>query len=61
MEEHVVDSSQRSCARFAGLMYVLVLLFDKSGGLITSGIGGTGSFSDVSHRIIASETLRGSQ
>lgn len=57
MEERVVDSSQRSYARFAGLMYVLVLLLDIAGGLITSGIGGTGTFIDASHRIIASETL----
>jgi hypothetical protein len=57
VEERVVESSQRSYARFAGLMYVLVLLLDIAGGLITSGIGGTGTFSEVSHRIIASETL----
>jgi len=51
------ESAQRSYARLAGLMYVLVLLFDIAGGVITSSIGGTGTFVEVSHRILASETL----
>lgn len=57
MQERVVDSSQQSYARFAGLMYILVLLLDVAGALIVSSIGGTGSFVDVSHRIGAAETL----
>jgi Domain of unknown function (DUF4386) len=57
MPEHAVDSSERSYARLAGLMYVLVLLLDIAGGLTVSGIAGTGSFVEISHRIVASETL----
>jgi len=57
MQDRAVDSSQQSYARFAGLMYVVVLLLDIAGGLIVSGIAGTGTFVDMSHRIVASETL----
>jgi hypothetical protein len=57
MQENVVDSSERSYARLAGPMYVLVLLLDIAGGLIVSGIAGTGTFVEISHRIVASETL----
>jgi hypothetical protein len=57
MQERVVDSSQRVYARFAGLMYIVVLLLDIAGGVIVSSIEGTGTFVEVSHRIIASETL----
>lgn len=57
MQEHVVDGSQRSYARLAGLLYVVVLLLDITGGMIVSSVGGTGTFVEVSHQILASETL----
>jgi hypothetical protein len=57
MQEHMVDRSQRAYARFAGLMYILVLVLDIAGLTITSTIGGTGTFVEVSHRIAAYETL----
>jgi uncharacterized protein DUF4386 len=57
VQEPIADSSQRSYVRFAGLMYLVVLLLDIAGGVITSGVGGSGTFFEVSHRIIASETL----
>lgn len=57
MQEHIVDGSQRSYARLAGLMYVVVLVLDIAGLTITSTIGGSGTFIEVSHRITAYETL----
>src|SRR5260221_2509006 len=55
--EQTAETSQRAYARFAGLMYFLVLGFDIAGLLIVSSIGGGGNFVEKSHRIIASETL----
>jgi hypothetical protein len=57
VQEHIVDGSQRSYARLAGLMYVVVLVLDIAGLTITSTIGGTGTFAEISHRIAAYETL----
>jgi len=57
VQEHIVDGSQRSYARLAGLMYVVVLVLDIAGLTITSTIGGSGSFIEISHRIAAYETL----
>jgi Domain of unknown function (DUF4386) len=57
MKDHVIEGSQRSYARFAGLMYILVLLLDIAGGVIVSSVGGNGTFAEASQRIIASETL----
>jgi Domain of unknown function (DUF4386) len=51
------DNSQLAYARFAGLMYFLVLGFDVAGVLIASSIVGGGNFVEASHRIMASETL----
>jgi len=51
------ETSQRAYARFAGLMYLLVLVLDVAGALIISSIGGNGNFVEVSRRIVASETL----
>jgi len=51
------ESAQRAYARFAGLMYLVVLAFDVAGLIIASVIGGNGSFVETSHRIVASETL----
>src|SRR5712691_4221886 len=55
--EQTAEASQLAYARFAGLMYFLVLGFDIAGLLIVSSIGGGGNFVETSHRIIASETL----
>ncbi len=57
MTERVVENSQRAYARFAGLMYFVVLGFDVAGALIVSSIGGAGNFVETSQRIMASETL----
>ena len=55
--EHTPEDSQRAYARFAGFMYLVVLVVDVGGLLITSVIAGHGSFVDSSHRIMASELL----
>ena len=57
MTDRTVDDSQRAYARFAGFMYLVVLVFDVVGVFIVSGIAGHGSFVDASHRIMASEEL----
>jgi hypothetical protein len=57
MTEQIAESSQHAYARFAGLMYLLVLGFDIAGALIVSSIGGGGNFVETSHRIMMSETL----
>jgi len=57
MTDRSADKSQRAYARFAGLMYLIVLMLDIAGLVIVSSIGGAGSFVEVSHRIIASEQL----
>lgn len=57
MAERMAENSQRAYARFAGLMYFLVLGFDIAGVLIVSSIAGNGNFVETSHRIMASETL----
>jgi hypothetical protein len=50
-------TTQRAYARFAGAMYLTVLALDISGVVIGSAVSGSGSFADVSQRILASETL----
>ena len=57
MTERMAENSQRAYARFAGLMYFVVLAFDIAGQLIVSTIAGGGNFVETSHRIMASETL----
>ena len=57
MPDRIAESSQRAYARFAGLMYLLVLVFDVAGLIITSSIAGGGNFVETSQRILASETL----
>jgi Domain of unknown function (DUF4386) len=57
MQERMVDGSQRSYARLAGLMYLVVLVLDVAGGVIVSSVGGSGTFVEISHRVLASETL----
>ena len=57
MQERMVGDSQRSYARLAGLMYLVVLVLDIVGLVIASTIAGSGSFVEVSHRILANETL----
>jgi hypothetical protein len=57
LQQRNTESSQRAYARFAGLMYFLVLGFDIAGLLITSSIVGGGNFVEASQRIMASETL----
>ena len=57
MTERMAESSQRAYARFAGLMYFVVIGFDIVGALIVSSIAGNGSFVETSHKIMASETL----
>jgi uncharacterized protein DUF4386 len=57
VQKRVIESSQRSYARLAGLMYLVVLILDIVGLLIASTIAGSGSFVEVSHRILANETL----
>ena len=48
MMEQTAETSQRAYARFAGLMYFLVLGFDIAGLLIVSSIGGGGNFVETS-------------
>jgi hypothetical protein len=57
MTDRTADDSQRAYARFAGFMYLVVLVFDVAGLLIVSGIAGHGSVVDTAHRIMASELL----
>ncbi len=57
MTERSAERSQRAYARFAGLMYFVVLGFDIAGALIVSSIAGAGNFVETSQRIMASETL----
>jgi hypothetical protein len=49
--------SQRSYARLAGAMYLVVLVLDVGGAVIGTAVSGSGSFADISHRIIGAETL----
>jgi hypothetical protein len=57
MIERTAEDSQRAYARFAGLMFLVVLGFDIAGLIITSTVSGGGSFVETSHRIMASELL----
>jgi hypothetical protein len=57
MSERIEQHSQRAYARFAGLMYLLVLGFDVVGVVIASSVRGNGNFVETSLRIMASETL----
>ena len=51
------EDAQRAYARLAGSMYLLLLVVDIAGVLITSTVAGAGSFGDMSQRIMAAETL----
>jgi len=55
--EPTAEQAQRAYARFAGLMYFVVLIFDIVGVVIGSSIAGNGTFTETSQRIAASETL----
>ena len=55
--DHSAENAQRAYARLAGGMYLLLLVVDIAGVLITSSVAGAGSFGDISQRILASETL----
>jgi hypothetical protein len=55
--ERIADSPQRSYARLAGLMYLVVLVFDITGLAIVSTIQGSGDFLGVAHRVAAWEPL----
>jgi hypothetical protein len=55
--DRVAESSQRAYARLAGLMYLVVLVFDIGGIAIVSAIQGGGNFLDASHRIAGWEPL----
>ena len=57
MTERTAEHAQRTYARLAGLMYLIVLVFDIAGAVITSSIAGNGNFVETSHKIMASETL----
>ncbi len=57
MTERMAENSQRAYARFAGLMYFVVLGFDVAGVVTVSSIAGGGNFVETSHQIMASETL----
>src|SRR4029077_20947534 len=50
------DRSQRTYARFAGLMYFFTV-FDVSGVLIIARVSGSGNFLATAHAVAASETL----
>jgi hypothetical protein len=51
------EATHQAYARFAGLMYLLVDLFDIGGVVILGTVTGTGGFLAVSHNISSSETL----
>jgi Domain of unknown function (DUF4386) len=53
----ITDNSQRTYARFAGFMFLIVLGFDIGGVLIVSSIAGSGNFVEISHRVMESEQL----
>src|SRR5215467_607763 len=57
MIDRPAEDSQSAYARFAGLMYFVVLGFDVAGLLIVSRIAGDGNFVEASRRIMASEQL----
>src|SRR5215469_10976101 len=57
MTEPTVDHSQRSYARFAGFMYLFIIVCFAASQLIVGGIEGNGSFVEISQRIGASELL----
>jgi hypothetical protein len=57
MIERTAEDSQRAYARFAGLMFLVVLGFDIAGLIITSTVSGGGNFVETSQRIMASELL----
>ena len=50
-------NSQRTYARLAGLMYLVVIALDISGLLIVSQVTGDGNFVTAAHSIMAAETL----
>ncbi len=52
-----VERSQRAYARFAGLMYLVVLAASVAGLVLTSVIAGSGTFDERTQRIIESEGL----
>jgi Domain of unknown function (DUF4386) len=53
----VPERSQLAYARFAGFMYLFILVFFAAAQLILGGIGGNGNFVETSRRIVASELL----
>ena len=53
----MTDATRQAYAHMAGLTYILVLVFDITGLVITSAIAGGGSFTDQSRRIAEWETL----
>jgi hypothetical protein len=57
MTEPMVDHSQRSYARFAGFMYLFIIVCFAASQLIVGGIEGNGSFVEISQRIGTSELL----
>ncbi len=55
--EQMAERSQRTYARFAGFMYLLILVFFAAAQLTLAGISGNGTFVETSQRIVASELL----
>ena len=51
------EHTQRAYARFAGFMYLFILLCFVAAQLILSGISGNGAFVDTAHRIADSQLL----
>lgn len=51
------ERSQRAYARFAGLMYLVVLAADIAGLVLESAVAGSGTFGERTQRIVASEGL----
>ncbi len=56
-EQQMAAQSQRAYARFAGFMYLFIIVCFAVGQLIVPSIAGNGTFGDTSHRIAASELL----
>jgi Domain of unknown function (DUF4386) len=55
--ESNTSGAQRTYARVAGLFYLLVLVFDIAGLVITSSIEGSGGFGPAAGHVSSSETL----
>jgi hypothetical protein len=59
MEDNALERTQRTYARFAGFVYLWLIVTDLAGLLIISHIVGSGDFAETARRVVASQHLYG--